>query len=145
MASYNKVILVGNLTRDPELRYTPQAVAVCEFGIAINEKYTSGNGQKVEKVHFFDIVAWKRTAELVSQYCKKGTPILVDGKLTQDRWQDQQSGQNRSKVKITAERIQFLGQRPNGQAAPAPAGAPAAQRQSQEQEPLVVTDPDLPF
>lgn len=143
MASYNKVILVGNLTRDPELRYTPQGSAVCEFGIAVNEKYTGQDGQKVEKVHFFDIVAWQKTAELVTKYCKKGTPLLVDGKLIQDRWQDQQSGQNRSKVKITAERIQFLGQRPNGQAAPAPAAAPAGQ--GQVEEPYVAPDPELPF
>lgn len=140
MASYNKVIVVGNMTRDPELRYTPGGSAVCDIGIAVNEKYTDKSGQRVENVHFFDITAWAKTAELVSQYCKKGSSILVEGKLSQDRWDDKTSGKKMSKVKIVAERVQFLGSK-NGQQ--------GGQDQGQGQgspEPLVAPDTeDIPF
>lgn len=140
MASYNKVIVVGNMTRDPELRYTPGGAAVCDIGIAVNEKYTDKSGQRVENVHFFDITAWAKTAELVSQYCKKGSSILVEGKLSQDRWDDKTSGKKMSKVKIVAERVQFLGSK-NGQQ--------GGQDQGQGQgspEPLVAPDTeDIPF
>jgi single-strand DNA-binding protein len=108
MPSYNKVILVGNLTRDPETKFIPSGAAVCEFSIACNEKYTSKAGEKVEKVHFFDIVAWAKTGELVQQYMAKGRSILVEGKLTQDRWEDNE-GKKRSRIRVTAERVTFLG------------------------------------
>lgn len=124
MASYAKTIIVGNITRDPELKYTPAGQAVAEFGIAVNERYTK-NGEKVEKVHFFDVVAWAKTAELVSQFCKKGSSVLVDGKLTQERWEDQQQ-QKRSKVKVVAERVIFLDKKPtDGESAAAAAPADA--------------------
>lgn len=141
MASYNKTILVGNLTRDPELRYTPGGAAVCEFSVAVNERYTDKAGQKVENVHFFDIVAWAKTAELVSQYCKKGNPVLVDGKLSQERWDDKNTGQKRSRVKVVAERIQFLGSKNAGGQEGAAVGAGGGQ------EPLVTPDqdPEVPF
>jgi single-strand DNA-binding protein len=138
MASYNKAIVVGNLTRDPELRYTPGGSAVCDFGVAVNEKYTDKQGQKVETVHFFDIVAWAKTAELVSQYCKKGSLVLVDGKLTQERWDDKNTGKKMSKVKIVAERIQFLNSRAGG----------GQTDGGQAPEPMVVPDQsqeDVPF
>jgi single-strand DNA-binding protein len=124
MASYNRVIVVGNLTRDPELQYTGGGQAVCKFSIACNERYTDKSGQKVEKVHFFDVTAWAKTAELVSQYLKKGRSALVEGKLAQDRWDDKDSGAKRSKVYIVAERVQFLGGKPEGEGA-AGEGAPA--------------------
>jgi single-strand DNA-binding protein len=113
---------------------------VCDFGVAVNEKYTDKQGQKVETVHFFDIVAWAKTAELVSQYCKKGSLVLVDGKLSQERWDDKNTGKKMSKVKIVAERIQFLNSRPAGQ--------DGGQVQGQGQEPLVMPDQqqeDIPF
>jgi len=136
MASFNKTIVMGNLTRDPELRYTPSGAAVCDIGIAVNEKYTDKGGQKVENVHFFDITAWSRTAELVAQFCKKGSLILVEGKLTQDRWDDKQTGKKMSKVKIVAERVQFLNTRGGG----------GSQDGNQSQEPLVTPDTeDVPF
>ena len=109
MGSVNKVMLLGNLTRDPELRYTPNGSAVCEFSLALNEKYKGQDGQMVEKVHFIDIVCWKKTAEVAAEYLKKGSQVHVEGKLTQDRWEDQASGQKRSKIKVTCDNITFVG------------------------------------
>lgn len=127
MASYAKAIIVGNLTRDPELTYTPSGKGVCKFGMACNEKYTDASGQKVEKVHFFDITAWGKTGELAAQYLKKGSAALVDGKLSQDRWDDKETGAKRSKVFINAERVVFLGSKPaEGDSTGAAAGAPEA-------------------
>lgn len=108
MPNFNKVVLLGNLTRDPELRTIPSGQAVCDFSIAINERYTSKDGQKMENVHFIDIVAWAKTAENVAKFCTKGKSILVEGKLTQERWSDKTSGEKRSKIKVTAEKVQFL-------------------------------------
>jgi single-strand DNA-binding protein len=126
MASFNRVILLGNLTRDPELRYTPQGAAVCEFGLALNETYKNKQtGQVTEKVHFIDITCWGRTAEVAAEYLKKGTQVHVEGKLTQDRWQDQASGQNRSKIKVTCEQLTFVG-RKNQDESGAPAGGASA-------------------
>src|SRR3990172_8418221 len=103
MPSLNKVFLLGNLTRDPELRFTPSGASVCEFSIAVNREWGGKDGgEKKKEVGFFDCVAWARTAEVVAQYLKKGSPAMVEGRLTQDRWQDPQ-GQSRSKVKITVE------------------------------------------
>ena len=126
MATVNKVMLIGNLTRDPELRYTPQGAAVCEFALALNRNYTNKqSGQRVEEVSFIDIVAWARTAELCAEYLKKGRQVFIEGRLTQDRW-EAQDGRKMSKVRVTAENIQFLGARPQGGGggggeAPAPA------------------------
>src|SRR3972149_3171592 len=100
MPSYNQVILLGNLTRDPELRYIPSGAAVCEFGIAVNRRWKDKNGNDKDEVGFFDCTAWARTAEVICEHLKKGNPIFIVGRLTQDRWQDQSSGASRSKVKI---------------------------------------------
>lgn len=114
MGSVNKVLLIGNLTRDPELRYTPAGAPVSEFGLALNESYKNKQtGQVTEKVHFIDIVCWGRTAEVAAEYLKKGSQVHIEGKLTQDRWQDETSGQNRSKVKVTCERVTFIGSKAN--------------------------------
>ena len=127
MASLNKVLLIGNLTRDPELRYTPQGAAVCEFSIAMNRTFNSKTGEKKEEVTFIDIVAWARTAEICGEYLKKGRPVFIEGRLQQDRW-EQPDGQKRSRIKVTAERVQFLGSPAGGGgprgAAPAAAEAP---------------------
>lgn len=109
MPSYCKVIIMGNLTRDPELRYTPGGAAVCEFAVAVNRKWSDKQGQPKEEVGFFDCTAWAKTAEVIAEHLKKGNPIFVEGRLMQDRWQDKESGQNRSKIKITVERFQFIG------------------------------------
>ncbi len=113
MASYNKVMLIGNLTRDPELRYTPQGAAVCEFGMAMNRAWTSKQGEKKEEVCFVDIVCWARTAEICAEYLKKGRQTFVEGRLTFDRWETPE-GQKRSKLRVTAEKVQFLGSRSSG-------------------------------
>src|SRR6478609_7040772 len=103
----NIVIIRGNLTRDPELRFTPKGTAVCGCAVAVNETWTDAEGQKHENVHFFDFDAWGRTAETIGQYFRKGKPILIQGKLKQESWDDKQTGQKRTKIKITVERFEF--------------------------------------
>ena len=114
MASFNKVILLGNLTRDPEVRYTPKGTAVADLGIAVNRTYTAESGEKREEVTFVDVTFWGRTAENAGQYLKKGRPVFVEGRLQLDSWDDKQSGQKRSKLKVVGELLQFLGGRPGG-------------------------------
>src|SRR6476661_8357358 len=109
MASFNKVILVGNLTRDPELRYTPKGMAIAKIGLAVNRVWTNEAGEKKEEVTFVDIDIFGRTAENVSQYMRKGSPILIEGRLRLDQWDDKQTGQKRSKLGVVAETVQFLG------------------------------------
>lgn len=111
MASLNKVMLIGNLTRDPDIRYTPKGQAVTDIGLAVNRVYTTENGEKREEVTFIDITLWGRTAEVVHQYCKKGRPLFVEGRLQLDSWDDKQTGQKRSKLKVIGEGIQLLGSR----------------------------------
>lgn len=114
MATFNKVILMGNLTRDPELTYTPGGAPICKFSVALNEKYKKQSGEQVEKVHYIDVTAWAKTGEMIAQYFKKGNPILLEGKLQQDRWEDKNGGGNRSKVSVTAERFSFVGSKSQG-------------------------------
>jgi len=121
MASFNKVILLGNLTRDPEIRYTPKGTAVTEVGLALNRVYTGENNEKREEVTFVDVTLWGRTAEIAGEYLKKGRPVFIEGRLQLDSWEDKQSGQKRSKLKVVGEALQLLGSRPGG-AAPAEAG-----------------------
>ena len=124
-ANFNKVILAGNLTRDPELRYTPKGSAIAAFGLAINRSWKDETGQTKEEVTFVDIEAWGRQAEVVAQYLKKGRPMLMEGRLRLDSWDDKQTGQKRSRLKVVLESFSFLdsGQR-TGEGAPAPAQAP---------------------
>jgi single-strand DNA-binding protein len=114
MASLNKVMLIGNLTRDPEIRYTPKGQAVTDIGLAVNRVYTTEGGEKREEVTFIDITLWGRTAEIVHQYCKKGRPLFVEGRLQLDTWDDKQTGQKRSKLKVIGDGIQLLGAREGG-------------------------------
>ena len=109
MASFNKVILVGNLTRDPELRYTPKGTAIAKIGLAVNRVWTNEAGEKKEEVTFVDVDIFGRTAENVGQYMRKGSPILIEGRLRLDQWDDKQTGQKRSKLGVVAETVQFLG------------------------------------
>ncbi len=111
MASFNKVILLGNLTRDPEVRYTPKGSAVADLGIAVNRQYTLENGEKREEVTFVDVTFWGRTAEVAGEYLKKGRPVFIEGRLQLDTWDDKQSGQKRSKLKVIGETMQLLGGR----------------------------------
>lgn len=109
MASYNKVLLMGNLTRDPEIKYTPKGMAVADLGLAVNREYTTDGGEKREEVTFVDVTVWGRQAETASEYLKKGRPVFVEGRLQLDSWDDKQTGQKRSRLRVVAERIQFLG------------------------------------
>lgn len=112
MPSLNKVMLIGNLTRDPEVRYTPKGSAVCDMAIAVNRRYTTDNGDRQEEVTFLDVVLWGKTAELAGQYLSKGRPVFIEGRLQMDTWDDKETGQKRSKIKIVAENLQFLEKAP---------------------------------
>ncbi len=113
MANFNKVILLGNLTRDPEVRYTPKGTAVAEVGLAINRFVpASDGGEKREETTFVDVTLWGRTAEIAGEYLKKGRPVLIEGRLQLDTWDDKTSGQKRSKLKVVGETLQLLGGRP---------------------------------
>jgi single-strand DNA-binding protein len=114
MASFNKVILLGNLTRDPEIRYTPKGSAVCDLGLAVNRQYTLENGEKREEVTYVDVVLWARLAEIAAEYLRKGRPVFIEGRLQLDTWDDKQSGQKRSKLRVIGETMQLLGSRPAG-------------------------------
>lgn len=114
MASFNKVLLLGNLTRDPEVRYTPKGSAVTDLGIAVNRQYTLDTGEKREEVTYVDVTFWGRTAEVAGEYLKKGRPVFIEGRLQLDTWDDKQSGQKRSRLKVIGEMMQMLGSRPGG-------------------------------
>jgi len=114
MASLNKVMLIGNCTRDPEIRYTPKGTAVTELGLAVNRRYTADNGEKREEVTFIDVTLWGRTAEVANEYLKKGRPVYIEGRLQLDSWDDKATGQKRSKLKIVGEEMQLLGGRESG-------------------------------
>jgi single-strand DNA-binding protein len=120
MASYNKVLLLGNLTRDPEVRYTPKGTAVTDLGIAVNRQYTLDTGEKREEVTFVDVTFWGRTAEVAGEYLKKGRPVFIEGRLQLDTWDDKQTGQKRSKLKVMGEAMQMLGSRQGGGGGDAP-------------------------
>lgn len=111
MASFNRVILVGNLTRDPELRYIPSGTPVTDIGLAVNDRVKRGD-QWVEETTFVDVTLWARTAEVASEYLSKGSPVLIEGRLKLDRWE--KDGQKFSKLKVVGERMQMLGSRGGG-------------------------------
>jgi single-strand DNA-binding protein len=114
MANLNKVMLMGNLTRDPEVRYTPKGTAVAELGLAINRVYTADNNEKREETTFVDVTLWGRTAEIAGEYLKKGRPVFIEGRLQLDTWDDKQTGQKRSKLKVVGEAMQLMGSRGDG-------------------------------
>jgi single-strand DNA-binding protein len=109
MANVNKVILIGRLTKDPELRFTPQGTAVTDVSIAVNRVSRNPDGTTREETCFVDVTIWSKQAEATAEYVKKGQQIYIEGRLSQDRWEDKQTGQKRSKLKVIAERVQFLG------------------------------------
>ena len=108
MANLNKVMLIGNLTRDPELRHTPSGKVVSEIGLAINRNWTNDQGQKQEETTFVDVSVWGKQAELIQQYVTKGNPIYIEGRLQLDTWDDKSTGQKRSKLRVLCENFQFL-------------------------------------
>ncbi len=109
MPSFNHVVLMGHLARDPDLRYTPQGKAVANFTVAVNRRYTKDDGEKVEEVAFVDVSAWNRLAETCAEYLKKGKAALVSGRLVQDHWEDKETGQKRSKLRVVAQQVTFVG------------------------------------
>ncbi len=139
MVSFNKVVLLGNLTRDPEVRYTPSGTAVASFAIAVNRRYKQGDETK-DEVSYIDIVVFGKQAEACGQYLNKGDGILVDGRLQQRRWDDKETGQKRSKIEVVAQSVNFMPKRSGQQAAGARGGA--------ESEPMPeppVGEDDIPF
>ena len=157
MANVNKVILIGNVTRDPEVKFTPKGSAVADVGLAINRNYTLDNGEKREETIFVDVELWGRLAEIAGEYAKKGRPIYIEGRLRMDTWEDKASGQKRSRMKVVGENLQLLGSRPSSgggsgggeeeghhESRPqrtAARPAPAQQQPPQSSEP----DDDIPF
>jgi single-strand DNA-binding protein len=152
MANFNKVILAGNLTRDPELRYTPKGTAVARFTLAINRTWKSESGESKEEVSFVDVDAWGRQGEVIAQYMKKGRPLLVEGRLKQDSWEDKNTKQKVSKLKVVLESFSFIdSNRGDGGNAEAPRSrpAPAAPGSGASEAPESSTPPpeddDVPF
>lgn len=137
MANLNKVFLMGNLTADPELRYTPSGASVCTLRMAVNRRYTTRQGENRDETLFIDVTVWGKQAEACSQYLSKGRPLFVEGRLRQDTWTTN-DGQKRSKIKAVAERVQFLGPAPDSTGArpskPAAAEEPAAEPSAQDDE-----------
>ena len=157
MANFNKVILIGNLTRDPEIRYTPSGTAVGDLRMAVNRRFRTGDGQEREETCFVGVTVWGRQAETCGEYLKKGQPALVEGRLKYDEWEKE--GQKFSRLSVVAERVQFLGS-PRGAEFRDNAGAPAEDHPSaggnkppvshendgvSQQEPLAEDDDNLPF
>jgi single-strand DNA-binding protein len=149
MASFNKVILVGNLTRDPEIRYTPKGSAVADIALAVNRNYTLETGEKREEVTYVDVVLWARLAEIAGEYLKKGRSVLIEGRLQMDTWDDKQSGQKRTKIRVVGETMQMLGSRPGaGGDADEGGGAPRPSRSSTPPPKAAPAEPDddeIPF
>src|SRR5215207_1145566 len=114
MASFNRVLLMGNLTRDPQLKYLPSQTAVAEFGLACNRKFRTANGEDREEVTFVDVSAFGKQAEVINQYMNKGKPIFIEGRLKYDQWEDKQGGGKRSKLTVVVENFQFVGGRNDG-------------------------------
>ena len=148
MASYNRVIIVGNLTRDVELRYIPSGTAVTDISLAVNERIKR-NDQWVDEANFFDVTMWGRTAEVAAEYLSKGSNVLVEGRLRQERWE--QDGQKRSKVKVICDKMQMLGSKGGGQgggqSTSAPHQRPQAEQQSAQTQPTQGPPPadEVPF
>jgi single-strand DNA-binding protein len=153
MANLNRVLLIGNLTRDPEIRYTPKGTAVAEIGIAVNRVFSGEDGEKREEVTFVDVTLWSRLAEIAEQYLKKGRSVFIEGRLQLDSWDDKQTGQKRSRLRVVGENLQMLGSRGEGEtggtgAAPAPrrSGPAPAPRPNPPRDPDLDTEPDdIPF
>jgi single-strand DNA-binding protein len=147
MANVNKVILIGNVTRDVEVKFTPKGTAVAGITLAVNRNYKTDSGEKREEVTFVDVELWGRVAEIAGEYVKKGNPLYVEGRLKQDSWEDKDSGQKRTKLKVVAENIQLLGARQGAaKSTPLPSSEGAAPEKNlySPNEP-VPADDDIPF
>ena len=140
MASFNRVVLLGNLTRDVEMRHTPSGTAVADIGLAINDYRKSKDGTNMDTVVFVDVTLWARTAEIAAEYLKKGSPVLIEGRLQLDQWESP-DGEKRSKLKVVGEKLQLLG---TGKAGDAPANS-GKSTASQDVPPAGGDDEDVPF
>lgn len=158
MANLNRVLLIGNLTRDPELRVTPKGSSICQFGMAVNRTFKDASGQQREETTFVDIEAWGRQGEVISKYCSKGRPLFVEGRLRFDSWEDKNTGQKRSRLSVVLENFQFIGGRNDDQqggnegGGGAPAGGgeqryspPARSAPANQPAPQNNLDEDVPF
>jgi len=147
MASFNKVIIAGNLTRDPELRYTPKGTAVTKIGLAVNRTWKSESGEQKEEVTFIDVEAWGRQGEVIAQYMKKGRELLVEGRLKLDSWEDKNTKQKVSKLKVVLESFSFIGGNREGGTAGGGGGGgyrPAASQSSAPVSAPEPSEPDMP-
>lgn len=158
MASFNKVILLGNLTRDPQVRYTPSGTPLAELGLAVNRYwFDKQTNTRREETTFVDVTLWGREAEVAGEYLSKGKPVLIEGRLQLDQWDDKTTGQKRSKLRVVGERMQMLGSRDGGggggggggrSAAPAEHEAPPLPSEAYEHESAPAGPPpgdDVPF
>ena len=147
----NTTTIIGNLTRDPEVRYTPKGTAVAEIGLAVNRIYSGEDGEKKEETPFVDVTLWARQAEVAGQYLKKGRPVFIEGRLQLDTWDDKQTGQKRSRLRVVSENLQLLGSRQEGDSSsPAPpprrASAAATPSRPEPRDPDLDVEPDdIPF
>ena len=156
MPALNKVLLMGNLTRDPELRVTPKGTPICQFSLAINRKFKMESGESREEVIYVDIEAWGKQGETIAKYVTKGRPLFVEGRLRLDQWEDKNTKEKRSRMKVVLENFQFLGGRNDGPAAggggeggesryPAPAPRSAPRPAAPAPVPQENLDEDVPF
>jgi single-strand DNA-binding protein len=142
MANLNRVLLIGNLTRDPEVKYTPNGTAVADFGIAVNRTWKNDRGEKQEEVTFVDVQCWAKLAEVVGEYLRKGAPVFIEGRLKLDTWDDKQTGQKRSKLRVIGEHLQMLGtKRPESSS---PGTTPSAPQRPRDPD-LDAEPEDIPF
>lgn len=155
MPSYNKVLLMGNLTRDVELKHTPSNMAVAQIGLAVNRRFKTKEGESKEETTFVDCEAWGRTAEVMQQYLSKGKPVFIEGRLKLDQWQDKDGG-NRSKLKVVIESFEFIDSRGGGASqggnAEYTASAPPSNRSAPAKQPAytgptheAISEDDIPF
>lgn len=147
MANLNKVMLIGNLVADPELRYTPKGTAVTDLRLAVNRVRSNEQGQRQEETTYLDVTLWARQAEIACQYLNKGRAVFIEGRLQTETWEDKNSGQKRSKLKIVGENMQFIGGGGGGSRSESPAPEAAAQPQggSAADEVADESDDDIPF
>ncbi|MDI1320643.1 MAG: single-stranded DNA-binding protein [bacterium] len=142
MANLNKVMLIGNLTRDPELRVTPKGTAICQFSLAVNRKFKDESGGEREEVTYVDIEAWSKQGETIAKYCTKGRPLFVEGRLRLDQWEDKTTKEKRSRMKVVLENFQFLG---SGRAdGAAPGGGEGGEARSYAPRPSAAPKPAAP-
>ena len=144
MPSYNKVLLMGNLTRDVELKHTPSNMAVANIGLAMNRRFKTSAGEDREETTFVDCEAWGRTAEIMQQYLSKGRPVFIEGRLKLDQWQDKEGG-NRSRLKVVIESFQFIDSRGGGSPPSGPSGEPSYSSASPASEHRPIDEADIPF